>query len=96
MNKIFIFLIFIYLSVLNVSGRSYSRVISSVRHTNWGNWHAPVFCPGNSFAIGIQIIFLSYQWTKDDSHLNAIRLICDDIASTRIQSGEGPFGSWLT
>ncbi|CAF0705335.1 unnamed protein product, partial [Brachionus calyciflorus] len=56
-----------------------------------GDWHAPVFCPGNSFAIGIEIKFEKWVFASD---LNAIRLTCDDVASTKIQSGEGPFGGW--
>ncbi|CAF0964033.1 unnamed protein product, partial [Brachionus calyciflorus] len=72
MNKIFlIVLIIVYISVTKINCREHLSIIGSDRHTNWGNWHAPVFCPGNS-------------------------LTCDDTASTRIQSGEGPYGNWYT
>ncbi|RMZ93471.1 vitelline membrane outer layer 1-like [Brachionus plicatilis] len=82
--------------VLNGSCREYSTVIGSDRHTNWGDWHEPVFCPPYSFAVGIDIKFERLQFAGDDTHLNAIRLTCDDVASTKIQSGEGAFGKWFT
>ncbi|RMZ96911.1 vitelline membrane outer layer 1-like [Brachionus plicatilis] len=81
--------------VFDTNCREYSTVIGSDRHTNWGDWHNPVFCPEYSFAVGIHVKFERYHW-GDNTYLNAIRLICDDTASTQIQSGEGAFGSWYT
>ncbi|CAF0709224.1 unnamed protein product [Brachionus calyciflorus] len=96
MNKILVLLIFINLTILNVSCRQYSTIISSERVTNWGVWHPAAFCPGNSFVVGYEIKFERLQYAGDDTHLNAIRLVCDDVASTKIQSGEGPYGSWFS
>ncbi|CAF0786600.1 unnamed protein product [Brachionus calyciflorus] len=96
MKKIIYLIVLINVSVLNVSCREYLTVLSSRRLTDWGDWHEPVFCPGESFAVGLDIKFQSLQYLSDDTHLNAIRFTCDDTASTKIMSGEGPFGKWYT
>ena len=97
MIKLFLIFFFIfYISVIKIYCRNYFTVIGSDRHTNWGDWHNPVFCPGNSFAVGIDIKFERLAYAGDDTHLNAIRLTCHNTASTKIQSREGSFGKWYT
>ncbi|RNA41172.1 vitelline membrane outer layer 1 -like protein [Brachionus plicatilis] len=81
----FVFFFISYASILEINCREYITVIGSDRHTNWGDWHDPVFCPGYSFAVGVDIKFERYVWAGDDTHLNAIRLTCDDTASTKVE-----------
>ncbi|CAF0709218.1 unnamed protein product [Brachionus calyciflorus] len=81
---------------MNNLKKQYSTIISSDRHTNWGVWHPAAFCPGSSFVVGYEIKFEQFQYAGDDTHLNSIRLTCDDTASKKIQSGDGPYGSWFS
>lgn len=64
--------------------------------TNWGDWRDNVFCPTNSYAIGfsIKVDLFDILDLLDLSGLNAMDLVCSDLANTRIKSGEAGRGSW--
>lgn len=72
------------------SSRNYLKYIESDFITYWGVWNEITFCPGNSFAFGlqVQIDFVN------DTGLNQIRLICNDASNTSIESGRGVWGNW--
>lgn len=63
--------------------------------TNWGQWHQERYCPSNSYAIGVKVKAQAYN-SFDNTGLNAIEIICNDDARTRLLSGEGSFGDWDT
>ncbi|XP_052271326.1 vitelline membrane outer layer protein 1-like isoform X2 [Dreissena polymorpha] len=65
----------------------------------WGTWTTDEFCPPNQFAVGYDMKIEDYQFTGDDTSLNAIKLVCSDIEGNHfgqnsITSGQSQFGAW--
>lgn len=80
-------------SIAQVSGNRISFIHSDFR-TYFGRWYPVYSCPVNSYTIGFSIKVDTSDIYSDNTGLNSIRLICNDSASTRIQSGEGWDGQW--
>ncbi|XP_042316935.1 vitelline membrane outer layer protein 1-like [Sceloporus undulatus] len=88
--SISIFLIFSY-CVWDTESRAYTTILSVTNGGKWGDWGKEDFCTdgyARSFAIKAQ----KKQGAKDDTGLNAIRLICEN--GQEIQSTVGQKGTW--
>ncbi|XP_052762805.1 vitelline membrane outer layer protein 1-like [Mya arenaria] len=79
--------------------RNITKQLTVSNGGTFGTWGLKQFCPDGEFAIGYDIKVESYQYTGDDTSLNAIRLICSDIkgspsAEKPVTSAVGDWGDW--
>jgi len=77
-----------------------ARIVPSLGEFGWGTWHPDGFCPEGMWAIGLQVRDHANQGKKDDSALNAVRLLCAPLGAATsyeaVSSYEGLWGDWGT
>uniref|UniRef100_A0A8C6WF68 Vitelline membrane outer layer 1-like protein n=1 Tax=Neogobius melanostomus TaxID=47308 RepID=A0A8C6WF68_9GOBI len=58
------------------NSRSYSSLLTVTNGERFGSWTWPETCPEDFLAVGFSVRVESYQYGRDDTALNGVRLIC--------------------
>ncbi|KAH3782871.1 vitelline membrane outer layer protein 1-like [Dreissena polymorpha] len=84
--------------LLQSAQRNVVEVLETRNGVAFGTWSAPQFCPSSFYAVGYKLKTEGEQQRGDDTALNGVMLLCenlDGVSGGEITSGVGLWGTWF-